>query len=115
MPANAPDFDPRDAAIRHSAAAEGRAYAGAPLAEVASELALTIACGLVYVGDQVKRVGEVGRGLYTAEEVQDIAMQAGGAVSAVFLGEQPDKVMPAEECRDAVLRVLDDFKVRGDA
>lgn len=44
--------------------------------------------------------------------VSEVAHQAGGAVSGVFLRDDPEKVMPAEECAAAVATILADFGVK---
>lgn len=46
--------------------------------------------------------------------VSEVAYQAGGAVSAVFLSEDPEKVMPAQECIRAVGAILTDFGIEAD-
>jgi hypothetical protein len=44
-----------------------------------------------------------------APKIREIAMQAGGAASGVFLRKHPDEVMPSEEVAEAVEGVLESF------
>lgn len=51
---------------------------------------------------------------FTVEQVREIAGQAAGAASGVFLRKYPDEVMPTEEVSAAVDAVLRDFGIDPD-
>lgn len=48
---------------------------------------------------------------FTVEQVREIAGQAAGAASGVFLRKHPDEVMPTEEVSEAVNAVLRSFGI----
>jgi hypothetical protein len=78
------DFNPRLAALNHAGAAEVGALGRAN--EVLADLANVVACGLVYVGDQIAKAVERPTSMQLVIEREDTTVDAGVISARISTG-----------------------------